>query len=298
MRRAWIATGALTLLLTAPAAARAVTVEIEKQPVVAVVVTAAPGERNDIVLTIGHSGWHVDDPNPMVAGPGCFSDVDNTVSCPDPGNSVRAVRVAAGDGDDSIWSGFGDEVFTFLSGGAGDDLLESAGTSPTQFTGGSGDDELRGGPGRDVFLEDRSPNGSDLIAGDRFSGTEPPGRHRDVVSYRGRTRGVSVDLDGNRDDGAPGERDQVAPDVESILGGRGPDRLVGNARSNFIRGGAGADHLVGGGGRDELYGGPGDDVIRSRDGRREPVLCGAGADSVFADRLEALTLGCERRLRA
>jgi Ca2+-binding RTX toxin-like protein len=297
MRRAWIATGALTLLLTAPAPARAVSVEIETNPVLAVVVTAAPGERNDIVLTIGHNGVHVEDPNPMVAGPGCFADGGHGVSCPDPSAAVRAVRVSAGDGDDSVDSNLDDTMATFISGGAGDDVLEAFDASPTEFDGGPGNDEMRGGLGRDVFLEGSSPNGSDLMAGDRFDPYRAQDG-RDVVSYRGRSRGVSVDLDGNRDDGEPGERDQVGPDVESILGGRGPDRLVGNARSNFIRGRVGADHLVGRGGRDELYGGPGDDVIRSRDGRREPVLCGAGADTVFADRLEALTLGCERRLRA
>lgn len=235
---------------------------------------------------------------PMVAGPGCRANEDNSVSCPDPTGSVRVLRVALGDGDDSVGSGFDERLFTFLSGGAGDDVLQSSGTSPTEFTGGAGDDVMRGGLGHDVFLEGRSSNGSELIEGDRYASSPPSKRYRDVVSYRGRTRGVSVDLDGNRDDGEPGEHDQVAPDIDSILGGRGADRLVGNAGSNFIKDGLGADLLIGRGGRDQLFGGPGDDVIRSRDGRREPVLCGAGLDSVFADRLEALTLGCERRLRA
>jgi hypothetical protein len=215
MSRGWIATAALTAALAAPPPSQAVTVALESEPVVAVVVTASPGERNHIEMSVGHNGLTVEDSNPMVAGPGCHPNQDNSVSCPDPTASVRAVRVALGDGDDSVRAFFDDALYTFLAGGAGDDVLQSFDTSPTEFTGGPGDDEMRGGLGRDVLLEGRSPNGSDLIEGDRFSSTQPAGRHRDVVSYRERTSGVS-----------------------------------------------------------------------------------AGLDSVFADRLEALTLGCERRLKA
>ena len=63
----------------------------------------------------------------------------------------------SGDGDDSVGSRFDERVFTFLSGGAGDDVLQSSGTSATEFTGGAGDDVMRGGLGHDVFLEGARP---------------------------------------------------------------------------------------------------------------------------------------------
>ena len=51
--------------------------------------------------------------------------------------------------------------------------------------------------------------------------------------------------------------------------------------------------LSGGRGRDELDGGEGDDGIVARDGLSDGVRCGAGFDSVDADKLDLV----DRRLR-
>jgi len=67
-------------------------------------------------------------------------------------------------------------------------------------------------------------------------------------------------------------------------------------RNDRLTGGLGNDNLDGGVGRDIYTGGPGRDVIRSRDGLREVISCGTGADTVIADRLDA-AIGCERILR-
>lgn len=58
---------------------------------------------------------------------------------------------------------------------------------------------------------------------------------------------------------------------EVVLGGRGPDRLVGNDQTNRLAGGHGADRLEGGGGDDILDGGAGLDLIDA----------GAGNDRIF-----------------
>lgn len=81
---------------------------------------------------------------------------------------------------------------------------------------------------------------------------------------------------------------------DTLTGGRGDDCLAGGPGDDRLSGGAGADRLDGGRGRDELSGGAGDDVIDARDGRAETVSCGAGKDTVRADKRDRLK-GCERR---
>jgi hypothetical protein len=75
-----------------------------------------------------------------------------------------------------------------------------------------------------------------------------------------------------------------APLPARILGGDGDDRLGG---------GDGADQLVGGAGSDFADGGAGDDSIDLRDVVTDSAWCGAGRDSVAAETLDALDLGCE-----
>jgi hypothetical protein len=60
-------------------------------------------------------------------------------------------------------------------------------------------------------------------------------------------------------DGEAGENDNVATDVEVLLGGSGPDVLTGNSGDNTIQGNGGDDLLDGGAGADSLFGGDGID---------------------------------------
>jgi hypothetical protein len=69
---------------------------------------------------------------------------------------------------------------------------------------------------------------------------------------------------------------------------------VAAALPAVILGGDGADVLVGGGGADFVDGGRGDDSIDLVDGVSDSAWCGAGRDSVSAETLDALSLGCER----
>lgn len=80
---------------------------------------------------------------------------------------------------------------------------------------------------------------------------------------------------------------------DSLEGGVGNDRLLGGGGDDWLIGGPGGDRLDGGAGRDVYLAGAGADVIRSRDGVREVVNCGAGRDVVTADRIDVV-IGCER----
>jgi hypothetical protein len=102
-----------------------------------------------------------------------------------------------------------------------------------------------------------------------------------------------VSLNGQADDGEPGESDaydeienlEVSGGGATFIGDDGPNRLsstLGNGANRFegrggnddLRGGAGNDELIGGDGNDDLFGEDGDDLL---DG-------GAGKDSFIADR--------------
>jgi Ca2+-binding RTX toxin-like protein len=203
-----------------------------------------------------------------------------------------------------------------LDGGAGNDTLD----------GGAGDDVLAGGAGNDTLLAvgDVVTDGADQVSG---------GSGNDTVSYAARQIQALVTLDGVADDGAGGEGDNVAADVENIVGGAADDVLVGSAAANRLHGGPGNDELFGedgndrlegevgddyleGGpgtnslrgaagndilvgsldGRDTFGGGPGDDAISiTTDGRAETVSCGPGADTAEGNDEDVFT-SCESLL--
>jgi Ca2+-binding RTX toxin-like protein len=71
-------------------------------------------------------------------------------------------------------------------------------------------------------------------------------------------------------------------------GGPGDDVLVGRY---------GPDRLVGGPGRDRISGGDGNDYVGALDREADSVNCGAGRDTVLADKADKVK-GCERVLRS
>jgi Ca2+-binding RTX toxin-like protein len=135
-----------------------------------------------------------------------------------------------------------------------------------------------GGTGIDRFVEDSVANGSDVMVG----GSEPE-PHRplddfyrgDEVSYADRVNPIRADLEGDPDDGEPGEGDQIGSDVASIVGGAGADILIGSAVGNWLDGGPGADLLTGGAGDDGLVGG------RKADRSADRLRAGPGSDYVY-----------------
>jgi RTX calcium-binding nonapeptide repeat (4 copies) len=180
-----------------------------------------------------------------------------------------------------VGSNFGDVLF----GSPGDDNI----------TGGPGNDEMGGGAGDDFFFEGQfGPSGADSIHG---AGGD------DRVSYAGRTSGVIVSLDNVRNDGEPGEADDVRSNVENITAGGGNDILVGSGAANDLQGFGGVDTLHGLGGNDTLqlgsgsdfaFGGAQNDVILARDGERDTINCGENSDTANRDSVENLVSGCEK----
>lgn len=245
----------------------------------------------------GTAGWAVNGCTNNGTEVRCATGIRTSVSVE--GGSVRdsinasslpsgiPVTVHAGDGDDTLTGGAGNDT---LDGGAGRDTLNGnagndtllGGDDGDSLTGGDGDDTLDGGGARDTL---RPGLGDDAVAG---------GEGFDVVTYaeRGAAEPVSVSLDDQPGDGAAGENDNVASDVEDVVGGAGNDVISGSAADNVLDGGDGNDRIDGGGGVDTFRGGDGNDVLLARDGNREQVDCGGGADAASGDEVDVLA-GCE-----
>lgn len=175
-----------------------------------------------------------------------------------------------------------------ITGGSGNDTLTGHTTKGDILTGGAGDDALFGLGGADTLV---GGVGDDELHGGSSTA--------DVVSYAGHPTGVSVDFDGEADDGAPGESDVIDADVErvtgspaddslspnpeansQVLGMAGNDTINGNSSNATLNGGSGNDTINGGKGLEGITGGDGDDVLKGGPGADSFVSGGAGDDSI------------------
>ncbi|MEU8237424.1 calcium-binding protein [Actinoplanes missouriensis] len=180
------------------------------------------------------------------------------------------------EGNDRIWGGVGNDV---INGQGGNDAIDGQ-AGQDGLNGELGNDVVYGGPGGDDLYGDV---GTDRLYGgagydnliayewdhkspDYYSG----GSDSDWISYSSAQRAISADADGVKgDDGAKGERDTIATDVEDIRGGAGNDVITGNSRANQLFGGPGNDTIRGGGGDDDLYGEDGLDHLDGGTGNDE-----------------------------
>jgi Ca2+-binding RTX toxin-like protein len=184
-------------------------------------------------------------------------------------------------GDSTINAGPGNDE---ISGDGGDDIINGEGDADI-LSGGAGNDRLNGGDGNDELetkpADPPSSTGTDLLSG---------GPGDDKLEYVLRDDGMSITLDGAANDGGA-DNDNVASDIETIVGGNGPDTIVGDAGPNRldgfngndqISGGGGNDHVDGDAGDDRVSGGDGDDEVRGGNGS-DTLDGGSGADQFFGD---------------
>lgn len=287
---------------------------------------AAPGEVNNLALTLVADKIVFADPGVPVAAPsGCTSIDPSTVSCPGSASGYRSppqLSVDLGDGNDTaanaftpatIAGGEGDDsltttVFALLQGGPGADLL-TGGAGSDVIDGGPGADTISAGGAKDRVIHEGAGSGSDAIDG---------GAGEDAVSYEPSSAGVQVDLGDPGPDGPAGEQDTVAG-IEDVLGSSGADAITGDEGANKLSGGGGNDTVAGGPGDDQVEGGAGADAMSGGSGNdlmsavgdpvaltelgstsgpapadqaRETVECGDGLDRVGQSG-DVLRPGCE-----
>ena len=215
-------------------------------------------------------------------------------------------------GDDKL---IGDHGVEFLMGGPGKDLLKSGPKQgdPTSVSNTVIDDD--GTPG-DV-LKGTNHNSDLFISADGAKDTIKclggiiDGVPRDVDYVIADPQDVVSDCEavyttttGSIVIGTNANETIDAPDGSStVVGGRGDDTLT-NPGGGFLFGGAGKDSLFGGGNMIDDDGGPGDfldmtaaGLIRSADGAPDIIVCGPGAQAVFADPEDQLFGSCEQVYR-
>src|SRR3954466_1796830 len=173
---------------------------------------AGAGESNRVDVARGPGGeYSIVDPSTRVrVGSGCQSTGRNTAVC---AGTVNRVTVIGSGGSDRLSAPFLEVPVTLdggsrtdpLPGGGGDDILDGDGGTDT-LIGLGGRDELRGDDDADRL--DGGP-GPDILDG---------GRGVDTADYSNAPGPVSVDLDGNADDGTSNEGDRVEADVDRIVG--------------------------------------------------------------------------------
>ena len=265
--------------------------------------TATSGSGADI-LTGGSQG-----PLTLNAGGG----VDNVGG--GPGDDVLhggdgADRVFGHEGNDQVLGeggadetngGAGNDV---VDGGPGDDGLERCSSSCPLSTNdpGIGADTYVGGPGSDtLWLDHHAPGVAISINGAADDGAAGEGDNvgSDIESTVGTTGNDTFN-------GSPGPdgfsglsgNDEIhgAGGDDNLDGGGGDDRVYGDAGNDKVEGSDAADTVDGGPGTDQIYGDTAGctfecvdpDTILARDGERDIVDCGGGADTAQVDQLDVV----------
>jgi Ca2+-binding RTX toxin-like protein len=239
----------------------------------------------------------------LVAGVGCTAIDAHEVQCsPILEPALGSARVRLGDQDDvatilsgeaSVSGGAGDDHITScdgcetsVAGNGGDDTISASGwwieggPGADVITGGTGEDQLFGGPGNDTITGGAEDDwihpglGDDVVEG---------GAGHDAVWFQYWQTTVDVSL---RAGTATGQGDDTLLGLEAVYGTYKADRLIGNARNNFLNGGGGRDVLIGGRGDDvlvhgsKLFGGPGNDRLQGEDGD-DLLVGGLGHDRLL-----------------
>lgn len=291
----------VVLLLALPATAGASTVSVEpfvespsvdpfgscsrymQCPPDMVVLIAAAGESNQLLVTVESSGYPRsrfvvrDQAWPVQAGPGCAQLDPQAASCT--AGAIGPVQL--GDGDDWFASGVGGGD---LSGGDGHDVLQR------RFG------PMAGGEGNDLIIGNQGAGGGGddvLVVQSGFGNSGD-----DLLSCFPQDRWCHLD-------GGPGhDRLTSGSGLDRLFGGTGNDIMRGGADFDTLRGGRGDDRLAGGAGGDHLHGDAGTDRLVSREDRSagervvlDRVDCGGGRrDRAVADGRDDVKR-CERVAR-
>jgi hypothetical protein len=318
MKRIAIAIAALGLTAVMAPAAHAASIGYDGSG--ALVLTAAPGESNHVMIYPAGDGSakvDVSDYQPIAApADKCEALAPDLMRCAIP----TTVRVNLGDGKDS-WSPDRSLAFSQppqIDGGEGDDELQGTdgsdvligGPGNDKLNGFNGDDRLDGGDGDDTVVGGIDKDavlggaGNDNVAGDGFEDAYPDvvdgGPGLDTIDgdwssrrYDAVVTPLNLTLAGGADDGRSGgaEGDDVRG-VERIhenipgayAGTDAPEEIVVRQITTPVtmRGNGGNDVLKTGDGADAIDGGSGDDEIDAGFGD-DTIVGGPGRDRISAD---------------
>jgi Ca2+-binding RTX toxin-like protein len=308
MTKRILISAAAALALAAPGAAQAATAGITVGDSDDLIYAADPGERNQVTVSAEGDRIVFEDAGADITpGQACTALSARRVIC----ESRFFVVVQLEDGDDQATAaGPAPDRLLDLAGGSGADTLRAEQWQGF-LDGGVGADVLVGGP------QTQQIDGTDSYAAGSFDFLPRRDPVRDEITCAAPPEGGSgaTAMVDDRDAvsgpcGATATFGDRFVDVrgtaaaDQLSGTRGPARIHGLAGDDNIQpergdrayGEAGDDTITGGG---SISGGAGDDTVAVRNGLRDTVRCGAGRDSVRADRRDRVARDCEvRSIRA
>ena len=302
---------AVSALLAVPALAAAAATDVSiSSSLKTLTVRAATNTTNAVVVSADVPGGKVlirDTAGVATNDAPCSTPVPGTIACPLA--ALTKIEVSLGNQNDQVTISptVPARIPTSLDGSSGNDTF-TGGPGADTMSGSSGNDSESGGPGPDTFR-----------GGSGF----------DIASYQDHSGGVTASIgvpskqDSGAEDGPPGAADTINGDIEAIIGGPGPDLLIGDRHNNSLLGMAGADFLIGEAGNDYLAGGdgvdflagntggdfldggPAPDILRGNrdndflfavDGTRDLSLrCGPGLDRLRRDSIDPRGKSCKPR---
>lgn len=133
---------------------------------------------------------------------------------------------------------------------------------------------ISGSPGRSLLLRASALERHVQVV---VTATNPGGSTRAVSPPTDR---VGLTLEGTNEE-------------DRLVGTAGSDLLLGKGGDDWLGGTAGPDVLVGGRGEDRYRAGAGADQVKAKDGRRDVIHCGGGADVAVVDRNDRVGDHCE-----
>ena len=272
-----IAAGFVLALVPAVASASTAYIRIER-----VFYTAAPGELNDLDISISNTSFVLFDAGAQISpGPGCTAS-NNTAACPTDringltislGDGADRVdnmtsapsTLSGGDGNDSLNGGSGNDILRgnqgvdTQSGGAGDDLIDSRGDKGDIIACGSGNDTVRADSADSVA--------ADCEVVDRGEPPPPPPTPGSGPSPA--ATGLLGPAETRKLKPGACATDMLGSAVDDLLTGTSQgENLFGLQGNDILRGLQGDDCLFGGIGSDRLTGSDGDDRLLGDDAAR------------------------------
>jgi serralysin len=155
---------------------------------------------------------------------------------------------------------------------------------------------LRGGSYNDTLT---AGDGDDTLSGEAGNDSMIGGNGIDTADYAAAINQINVSVDGTANDSdGNGDTDNLATDIENVIGSAFSDTIVGNSSANVLRGGDGNDVLEGRNGNDTLWGDGGSDTLRGEDGAdrleandgvADTLEGGPGNDTAITDGLDSFT---------
>ena len=201
--------------------------------------------------------------------------------------------IEGGGGADTMYGGSGKDTLSYQHSLSGVVVNLTTGFSKGGASAGdtfTGFENLLGSDYKDSLVGNKGANtidgraGNDMIAGKGGADTIIGGGGIDLASYVGSPVGVTVNLNTGTGLGGHAQGDSLSG-IENLRGSAHNDTLVGGLGANKLIGDDGDDVLKGGHGADKLLGGTGNDYL---DGGKEidVIFGGSGSDTFYLSNRE------------